>query len=150
MFAATRTSTARIASMGSRALSRRSPSTSKNGGLAVVQRRNMGGGGHWMEVSQPHKIAGEVCGFFTWLWVFYRAKHDLPVVLGLRHPWEHAEDPWAVSDHVEGVEELQKEWEEFTVKSTNPGEEDDDDEEEDEDEDEGDEGEGNDEEEDDE
>jgi len=103
-----------------------------------------------MEVSQPHKIAGEVCGFFTWLWVFYRAKHDLPVVLGLRHPWEHAEDPWAVSDHVEGVEELQKEWEEFTVKSTNPGEEDDDDEEEDEDEDEGDEGEGNDEEEDDE
>ncbi|KAL7463704.1 hypothetical protein ACHAXS_004061 [Conticribra weissflogii] len=105
---------------------------------------------HWMEVSQPHKIAGEVCGFFTWLWVFYRAKHDLPVVLGLRHPWEHAEDPWAVSDHVEGVEELQKEWEEFTVKSTNPGEDDDEEEDEDEDEDEGDEGEGDDDDEDDE
>ncbi|KAL7463703.1 hypothetical protein ACHAXS_004060 [Conticribra weissflogii] len=45
MFAAARTSTARIASMGSRTLSRRSPSASKNGGVAAVQKRNMGGGG---------------------------------------------------------------------------------------------------------
>ncbi len=82
---------------------------------------------HWMEVSPHHTMAGEICGFFTWLWVFYRAKHDLPVVLGLRHPWEHGEDPWAIHDHVDNLEELQNDWEEFADKSTRPGEDDDDD-----------------------
>lgn len=96
-------------------------------------RRNMGGGAHWMEVSPHHTMAGEICGFFTWLWVFYRAKHDLPVVLGLRHPWEHGEDPWAIHDHVENLEELQQDWEDFADKSTRPGEDDDEEEEEDED-----------------
>ena len=75
-----------------------------------------------MSVSQPHTIAGEVCGFFTWMWVFYRAKHDLPVVLGLRHPWEHGEDPWAIVDHVESLHALEEDWEDFAIKSTNPGE----------------------------
>ena len=75
-----------------------------------------------MSVSQPHTYAGEVCGFLTWLWVFYRAKHDLPVVLGLRHPWEHAEDPWAIVDHVENLHALEEDWEDFAVRSTNPGE----------------------------
>ena len=89
--------------------------------LILYQRR------HWMEVSPHHTMAGEVCGFFTWLWVFYRAKHDLPVVLGLRHPWEHGEDPWAIHDHVDNLEELQQSWEEFADKSTRPGEDDDDD-----------------------
>ena len=75
-----------------------------------------------MSVSQPHTYAGEACGFLTWLWVFYRAKHDLPVVLGLRHPWEHAEDPWAIVDHVENLHALEEDWEDFAVRSTNPGE----------------------------
>ena len=87
-----------------------------------------------MHVSQPHTIAGEVCGFFTWLWVFYRFKHDYPVLLGLSHPWEHGDDPWAVHDHVDGVEELQKEWEEFAEKAGRPGEDDEEEEDEDEDE----------------
>ena len=78
-----------------------------------------------MEVSQPHTIAGEVCGFFTWLWIFYRAKHDLPVVLGLRHPWEHGEDPWAIKDHVDNLDGLRSEWEAFSEKASIPGEEDD-------------------------
>ena len=72
-------------------------------------------------------MAGEICGFFTWLWVFYRAKHDLPVVLGMRHPWEHGEDPFAIHDHVDNLEGLEKEWEEFAEKSGRPGEDDDDD-----------------------
>ena len=80
-----------------------------------------------MEVSPHHTMAGEICGFFTWLWVFYRAKHDLPVVLGMRHPWEHGEDPFAIHDHVDNLEGLEKEWEDFTEKSTRPGEDDDDD-----------------------
>ena len=86
-----------------------------------------------MEVSPHHTMAGEICGFFTWLWVFYRAKHDLPVVLGLRHPWEHGEDPWAIHDHVDNLEGLEKDWEEFAVKSSIPGEDDDDDDDDDDD-----------------
>ena len=84
-----------------------------------------------MEVSEPHRIAGEICGFFTWIWVFHRAREDGAVVLGLRHPWEHAEDPWAVKDHVDNLDGLRTDWEDFTAKATNPGEDDDDDEEED-------------------
>ena len=80
-----------------------------------------------MEVSPHHTMAGEICGFFTWLWVFYRAKHDLPVVLGMRHPWEHGEDPFAIHDHVDNLEGLEKEWEEFHEKASRPGEDDDDD-----------------------
>ena len=72
-------------------------------------------------------MAGEICGFFTWLWVFYRAKHDLPVVLGMRHPWEHGEDPFAIHDHVDNLEGLEKEWEDFQDKASRPGEDDDDD-----------------------
>jgi hypothetical protein len=83
-----------------------------------------------MEVSEPHRIAGEICGFFTWLWVFHRARVDGPVVLGLRHPWEHADDPWAVKDHVDNLEGLRNEWESFSEKASNPGEDDDEEEEE--------------------
>ena len=79
-----------------------------------------------------------MCGFLTWLWVFYRAKHDLPVVLGWRHPWEHAADPWAIHHH-EGEQHhaLEEGWDEFAVKSTMPGEADDDDDDDDEEEEEG-------------
>ncbi|KAL7546147.1 hypothetical protein ACHAWF_013288 [Thalassiosira exigua] len=93
----------------------------------------MGGGGHWMEVSQPHYYLGEACGFFAWIWIFYRAKQDLGVVLGWRHPWEHAEDPWAIHYHVDNIEELEKDWEDFTEKATRPGDDDDDDDDEDDD-----------------
>ena len=53
------------------------------------------------------------------------------MVLGLRHPWEHAEDPWAVKDHVENLEELRNDWETFTEKATRPGEDDEEEEEDD-------------------
>lgn len=32
-----------------------------------------------------------------WLWIFHRARNDLPVVLGMRHPWEHAHDSFDIS-----------------------------------------------------
>ena len=48
-----------------------------------------------MEVSDVHTKLGEAFGFVCWMWIFHRARNDLPVVLGWRHPWEHAEDPWA-------------------------------------------------------
>ncbi|KAL7532272.1 hypothetical protein ACHAXR_004532 [Thalassiosira sp. AJA248-18] len=116
-----------------------STSTSSAAGRATKNsmgaRRNMGGGAHWMEVSPYHTYAGEICGFFTWLWVFYRAKQDLPVVLGLRHPWEHAEDPWAIHHHVDNLDALEQDWEEFAEKAVRPGEDDDDDDEDDDDDD---------------
>ena len=80
-----------------------------------------------MSVSEPHRIAGEIAGFLTWIWVFHRAKNDLPVVLGMRHPWEHGEDPWAIHHHVHNVEELEEDWDAFVEKATRPGEDDDDD-----------------------
>jgi hypothetical protein len=43
-------------------------------------------------------MVGEFLGFVCWMWVFHRARHDGPVVLGWRHPWEHAPDPFAVHD----------------------------------------------------
>ncbi|EJK59962.1 hypothetical protein THAOC_19761 [Thalassiosira oceanica] len=95
--------------------------------LNRTSKRTMGGGSHWLEVSQPHHYLGEACGFLTWMWIFYRAKQDLPVVLGWRHPWEHAEDPWKIVDHVDDLEGLEKSWDEFADKSTRPGEDDDDD-----------------------
>ena len=97
---------------------------------------------HWMEQSQVHTQLGEVFGFVCWMWIFYRAREDLPVVLGWRHPWEHAEDPWAGVDgnvpeeHVEGIEELRADWDTFMEKAKVPGDGDDDeDDEDDEDED---------------
>ncbi len=76
------------------------------------------------------------------MWIFYRAREDLPVVLGWRHPWEHAEDPWASvsgdipEEHVEGIEELRADWDTFMEKAKVPGDGDDDDEDEDDDDDE--------------
>ena len=37
-------------------------------------------------VSNVHKIAGRVMGTTMWFWIFYRAYHDLPALLG-HHPW---------------------------------------------------------------
>jgi len=65
----------------------------------VQQRRNMGAGGHWMDVSKVHTNLGEAFGFVCWIWIFHRARLDGGVVLGWRHPWEHAPDPWESHDH---------------------------------------------------
>ena len=89
-----------------------------------------------MEVSDTHTKLGEAFGFVCWMWIFHRAHNDLPVVLGWRHPWEHADDPWAASDHVEDLPQLQHEWDDFANKAANPEDDDDDDDDEDDDEDE--------------
>lgn len=53
----------------------------------------MGGGAHPpFTVSEWHTKGGVAVGFVMWMWIFYRAKLDLPVVLGLRHPWDHVEN----------------------------------------------------------
>ena len=84
-----------------------------------------------MEVSKTHTNLGEFAGFVCWLWIFHRARTDGPVVMGWRHPWEHAEDPWAgykiEEETVENIDELKQEWESFTVKAMNPSDDDDDD-----------------------
>lgn len=93
-----------------------------------------------MEVSDVHTKLGEAFGFVCWMWIFHRARNDLPVVLGWRHPWEHAEDPWAAVEAAQDdVEELKADWDKFQEKASIPGdgdddEEDDDDEEEEEEE----------------
>jgi len=81
-----------------------------------------------MEVSDVHTKLGEAFGFVCWMWIFHRARNDLPVVLGWRHPWEHAEDPWAaaVSDQShEHVAELRADWDKFQEKAAIPGDGDD-------------------------
>jgi len=88
-----------------------------------------------MEVSKVHTRVGEAFGFICWMWVFHRARNDLPVVLGWRHPWEHAPDPWAVSDHIDNEEVVEQDWNEFMTKAIKPGEDDDDDDEDEDDED---------------
>ena len=46
-----------------------------------------------MYVSEIHKNFGEAFGVVAWLWVFHRARHDLPVMYGFYHPWEaHGHD----------------------------------------------------------
>lgn len=88
-----------------------------------------------MEVSKTHTMWGEAFGVVCWLWVFHRARHDLPVVLGWRHPWEHAPDPWAPNVHI-NEKALEKDWETFgraaAIKGEDDDEEDEDEEEEDE------------------
>ena len=83
-----------------------------------------------MTVSEQHTQAGEIFGVIAWLWVFHRARHDLPVVLGWRHPWEHAEDPFEPHVHpVVGLaaEDRKEAWDAFASKSLNFGDDDDDD-----------------------
>jgi len=85
-----------------------------------------------MEVSKQHTWWGEAFGTVAWLWIFHRARNDLPVVLGWRHPWDHAPDPWAPDVHV-NTGALKQEWDTFGRESAIKGEDDDDDEDEDED-----------------
>ena len=43
----------------------------------------------YLKTSPTNESLGEVFGVVCWLWIFYRARQDLPVLLGWRHPWEH-------------------------------------------------------------
>ena len=82
--------------------------------------------------------AAEVFGVIAWLWIFSRARADLPWLLGFRHPWDHVEDPFAPSHgHGESVssEDMVASWDKFTSKAIKPGEDDDDDDEDDDDDD---------------
>ncbi|TYZ58155.1 hypothetical protein PybrP1_002397 [[Pythium] brassicae (nom. inval.)] len=45
--------------------------------------------GMHFHVSPVHKNLGLAYGTMLWLWIFYRAKEDGRVVLGLEHPWDH-------------------------------------------------------------
>ena len=56
---------------------------------------------HWMEVSKNHTLGGEIAGCIMWLWIFHRARNDMPVLLGLRHPWEHGHDSFDISEEIE-------------------------------------------------
>ncbi|GAB5592159.1 hypothetical protein VKS41_002556 [Umbelopsis sp. WA50703] len=45
-----------------------------------------------------HRYGAKALGASMWFWMMYRAKQDMPVLLGWRHPWdghghgdEHAE-----------------------------------------------------------
>ncbi|KAN0061172.1 hypothetical protein ACQY0O_006907 [Thecaphora frezii] len=35
-----------------------------------------------------HRWGAKLLGATMWFWIFYRAKQDGPVLLGLRHPWD--------------------------------------------------------------
>ncbi|GKY99738.1 hypothetical protein MPSEU_000927800 [Mayamaea pseudoterrestris] len=95
-------------------------------------RRGMAGG-HYMTVSENHRIAGEVFGTVCWLWVFHRASHDLPVVLGWRHPWEHAPGDDHGHEHhghvvaASAPAQIAAGWEKAVAKMTNFNDDDDDD-----------------------
>lgn len=94
-----------------------------------------------MKVSEQHTLWGEAFGTFCWVWIFHRARLDGPVVLGWRHPWEHAPDPFNPHGHGDHADAgaglaLEDSWDSFTAKAMIQKEVDDDDEEEDEDDDE--------------
>jgi hypothetical protein len=84
-----------------------------------------------MKVSEQHTWWGEVFGTVCWVWIFHRARLDGPVVLGWRHPWEHAPDPFAPHGHAEHHAEsesgLEDKWDSFTSKAMIQREVDDDD-----------------------
>ncbi|EEC50226.1 predicted protein [Phaeodactylum tricornutum CCAP 1055/1] len=93
-------------------------------------------GSHYLKISKTHTMWGEAFGTVCWLWIFHRARHDLPVVLGFRHPWEHAEDPFSPHTHHHGEqpkpESRSDAWDKFTSKAMIQKEVDDDEDEEDE------------------
>ncbi|KAF7098967.1 hypothetical protein CFC21_111838 [Triticum aestivum] len=39
-----------------------------------------------------HTIAGKGLCATMWFWIFYRAKQDGAVLLGMRHPWDGHDD----------------------------------------------------------
>eukprot|EP00523_Entomoneis_sp_CCMP467_P004317 CAMPEP_0168744126 /NCGR_PEP_ID=MMETSP0724-20121128/13930_1 /TAXON_ID=265536 /ORGANISM="Amphiprora sp., Strain CCMP467" /LENGTH=131 /DNA_ID=CAMNT_0008791775 /DNA_START=51 /DNA_END=446 /DNA_ORIENTATION=+ len=99
--------------------------------------RHMGGGGKFLHVDQTDTNWGIFFGTICWLWIFHRARHDLPVVYGFRHPWEHApgDDHGSHGGHDshghEGSHEKEEGWDNFTKKAINVNEDDEDDDEDD-------------------
>jgi hypothetical protein len=81
---------------------------------------------------------GEAFGVFCWLWIFHRARQDLPVVLGYRHAWEHAAtgDDHDGHDHAkpDAKVSLTENWDKFSSRAMQQVDDDDDDEEEEDDE----------------
>jgi len=39
-------------------------------------------------ISETHRRLGTFLGAVMWFWIMYRAREDLPVLLGMRKPWE--------------------------------------------------------------
>jgi hypothetical protein len=93
-----------------------------------------------MKVSEKHTMWGEAFATAAWLWIFHRARLDGPVVLGWRHPWDHAEDPFAPhahhDDHAEPGPLMEDKWDSFTSKAMIQKEVDDDEDDDDDDDDE--------------
>lgn len=90
-----------------------------------------------MHVSEIHARWGEAFGVVAWLWVFHRARQDLPVMYGFRHPWEHAEDPFNPhpdhGHHGSKASDGTAEYEKFSAKAMRMNDDDDEEEEEDDD-----------------
>eukprot|EP00056_Hartaetosiga_gracilis_P011296 m.169955 g.169955 ORF g.169955 m.169955 type:complete len:90 (+) comp13484_c6_seq1:75-344(+) len=42
-----------------------------------------------IEPSKLYSGAGTMMGAVMWFWILWRAKHDLPHLLGFEHPWDH-------------------------------------------------------------
>lgn len=84
----------------------------------------------FLETSERHAWWGEAFGTVCFLWIFHRARQDLDVVLGFRHPWEHSDN----HDHAgaETADVLTQNFDKFSSKAMQQRE--DDDEEEDDDE----------------
>ena len=104
-----------------------------------LQKRSMGGGDRPpLTTNAWHTNGGIAMGFVCWMWVFYRAKHDLPVVLGLRHPWEHEHDDELHDDQAEDkhFEYLHATWDKHAADTLKVRDDDDDDDDEEDDDDE--------------
>ncbi|CAN6173656.1 unnamed protein product, partial [Urochloa humidicola] len=72
-----------------RRLTRRAPAAMGGGGAH--------GGTTYKGYTIPHNkrwhtVAGKGLCAVMWFWVFYRAKQDGAVLLGLRHPWDGHDD----------------------------------------------------------
>ena len=71
-----------------------------------------------------------------WLWVFHRARHDGPVLLGWRHPWEHGDGDHGGGQHHDespAAGASQEGWDAFSTKALKMNDDDDDDDEDEED-----------------
>jgi hypothetical protein len=79
-----------------------------------------------LTVSERHTWWGEAFGTVCFLWIFHRARHDLGVVLGLRHPWEHSGDDHGGHGGAEESEKLRENWDKFSAKAVQQREDDDD------------------------
>jgi hypothetical protein len=94
-----------------------------------------------LEISERHTWWGEAFGVACWLWIFHRARQDLPVVLGFRHAFEHAPGDdhgdhghggHDGDDHVKSKLSLKKDWDKFSTKAMQQVDEDDEEDEEEE------------------